>query len=269
MKQFKKGDAVKIIISKDKLCHDRLNGLAGTYIQETILGHFVFITDLGRGVIADDVELIGKTLLEILVDELPKRGGWPNWAAAAVQDEDQEIKFAGSGYRIQKKGIYWSGKWADKAAKKTNDFYHEELSTDHATKIVTREEYERAVAVKASEDVVKATVQRLTDACAQHEENESKQQRIERLHNAVKSAKAELDAEFKPIREVMNDLELGDYFTVNHNKDGLVNFRVIKVISELDGQGQAKDRKLFVKKISTGDEYALTKEDKSYAVKVS
>lgn len=36
-----------------------------------------------------------KTLLEILLEELPKRGGWPEGATDARQDWDGEICFTG------------------------------------------------------------------------------------------------------------------------------------------------------------------------------
>ncbi|MGL4470099.1 MAG: hypothetical protein ACRCYD_02400 [Plesiomonas sp.] len=287
MKQFKSGDAVKVVMRKDNVLHDRVNGMAATYGYRLLFaGHAVFVPEFGCVIIADDVEPIGKTLLEILVDELPKRGGWPDWAAAVVNHSylnKNRVIFAGEGYSLRYMKGVWSaldnGTWGAGAGDNLkSDFLTEELSTDHETKIVTREEYEQAVKLTRFEQSVKAAnelalvmlenmAQRLTDSCAQREEKESKFERIERLHSAFKSAKAALDAEFKPIIEIMDDLVLGDYFTVNHNKDGLVNFRVTKVISGL--YGQTKDRKLFVTKLSTGDEYALTKEDKSYAVKVS
>ncbi|MGL5309446.1 MAG: hypothetical protein ACRDAL_02465 [Plesiomonas shigelloides] len=419
MGQFKYGDAVKVVIEKGNPCYEQLNGLAGTYTGKLPFpGHSVFIPKLGN-IIVRDVEPIGKTLLEILVDELPKRGGWRDGASVCIQDSCKAIKFNSRHSTLTMNEF---GNWESKPDAFNNYGWVganllgvSDLATDHATKIVTREEYEQAVKPTRFEQSVKAAnelalvmlenmAQRLTDACsqrdddvndtgetitlhypagyhipedlripegydvksttiseepsepskylvaahgkafavevdctlgtlpvptsksealnnmlkkngisddeavkacaeaetaelkvkkrienfskesapwcilpdflrgifeasAQPDENESKIERIERLHDAFKSAKAALDAEFKPIIEIMDDLELGDYFTVNHNKDGLVNFRVTKVISELDGQD--KERKLFVTKLSTGDEYALTKKDKSYAVKVS
>ncbi|MGL4927977.1 MAG: hypothetical protein ACRC4K_14510 [Plesiomonas shigelloides] len=329
MKQFKSGDAVRVVIKKDNLCYGRLNGLVGKYGGHLLFGHSVFIPELGYMIIADDVEPIGKTLLEILVDELPKRGGWPQWAAAAASHSylnKNRVIFAGEGYSLRYMKGVWSaldnGTWGAGAGDNfESGFCTKELATDHATKIVTREEYEQAVKPTRFEQSVKAAnelaivmlenmAQRLTDACSQREEaddfvitapsdvryinstveikypagyhiperpmpwlskgkksEESKLERIERLHNAFKSAKAALDAEFKPIIEIMDDLELGDYFTVNHNKDGLVNFRVTKVISELDGQ--SKDRKLFVTKLPTGEVFALTGSVEFNTTKVS
>ncbi|MGL5729316.1 MAG: dATP/dGTP diphosphohydrolase domain-containing protein [Plesiomonas sp.] len=79
-------------------------------------------------------------LLELLREELPKRGGWPQWAAATVQDGDKEIRFAGDGYDIRRKCKFWIGE------RKTSgnllpDFFAPTLASDHATRIVTREEY--------------------------------------------------------------------------------------------------------------------------------
>lgn len=41
------------------------------------------------------MEKIDKTLLEILLEELPARGGWPDGADEARQDYDGEICFSG------------------------------------------------------------------------------------------------------------------------------------------------------------------------------
>lgn len=99
-----------------------------------------------------------KTLLQILVEELPKRGGWPAGAVAAVQDGDdpglyirRKIKFAGEGYSIYfKEGGNWSGfgiglSWG-RAASLSSDFAATELASDYATAIITREQYESAMA---------------------------------------------------------------------------------------------------------------------------
>ncbi|MGL5282742.1 MAG: hypothetical protein ACRC8W_13525 [Plesiomonas shigelloides] len=173
------GQNVKIIIIDPKsLWHKLYDGCVGAYLgyDESLS---VYIVQAGNGmqITCDDVEPIGKTLLEILVDELPKRGGWPDWAEAAVQDGDgvikDYVKFAGHGFNIRHGGRTWCGNgvgcWGDNM-EDCADFTASMLATDHATKIVTREEYEQAVAIKATDDMVKASVKRLTDACAQHEE---------------------------------------------------------------------------------------------------
>ncbi|MGL5283729.1 MAG: hypothetical protein ACRC8W_18670 [Plesiomonas shigelloides] len=109
------------------------------------------------------------TLLELLVQELPKRGGWPQWAAAAVQGDWKGglgVSFAGENYHLRHDGKKWTssggGSWGE--GTDSNDFAASSLASDHATRIVTREEYERAAAIKASEDMVKAAIRQLTDA---------------------------------------------------------------------------------------------------------
>lgn len=99
-----------------------------------------------------------KTLLQILVEELPKRGGSPEGAVAAVQDGDtpwiairRKIKFAGEGYSISfKEGGNWSGfgiglSWG-RVASCRSDFAATELASDYATAIITRDQYEAALA---------------------------------------------------------------------------------------------------------------------------
>lgn len=99
-----------------------------------------------------------KTLLQILTEELPKRGGWPEGAVAAVQDGDapglyirRKIKFAGEGYSISfKEGDNWSGfgiglSWG-RVTSLSSDFAATELASDYATAIITREQYESAMA---------------------------------------------------------------------------------------------------------------------------
>ncbi|MGL4680606.1 MAG: hypothetical protein ACRCWC_14660, partial [Plesiomonas shigelloides] len=110
-------------------------------------------------------------LLELLCEELPKRGGWPQWAAAAVQGDwtgEERISFAGQKYDLRHDGEKWTssghgGTWGENS-NSNSDFTASTLASDHATRIVTREEYERAAAIKASEDMVKSAIQRLTDA---------------------------------------------------------------------------------------------------------
>ncbi|MGL5284181.1 MAG: hypothetical protein ACRC8W_20960 [Plesiomonas shigelloides] len=111
------------------------------------------------------------TLLELLVQELPNRGGWPQWAATAVQGDwkgEKCVSFTGCDYRLRHNANGWTssfpgGTWG-KDSHHHSDFTASTLASDHATRIVTREEYERAAAIKASEDMVKSAIQRLTDA---------------------------------------------------------------------------------------------------------
>lgn len=84
-------------------------------------------------------------LIDLLVKELPKRGGWPEGAARLAQDPDGDIQmlsnrhaylshsgWTGDG-RVDFRGQY--------AARKI-----EPLSSDHTTAIITREQYESALA---------------------------------------------------------------------------------------------------------------------------
>lgn len=73
------------------------------------------------------------TLLELLLQELPKRGGWPEGAERARQDNDREICFEGVG------GVYDfvademsddSLRWLNENDRNTSELY------------VTREQYE-------------------------------------------------------------------------------------------------------------------------------
>lgn len=78
------------------------------------------------------------TLLELLVQELPKRGGWPGNALVARQDDDCEICFEGGGCGTTKNFFTkeMSGdslNWLNENNRATSDFY------------VTREQYEAAI----------------------------------------------------------------------------------------------------------------------------
>lgn len=81
-------------------------------------------------------------LIDILVEELPKRGGWPKSAANATQDEDGEVCF--SRCRIPDFGFAsWNnGDWVSGAE------FHTSKATDYAATIITREQYEAALSAK-------------------------------------------------------------------------------------------------------------------------
>lgn len=66
------------------------------------------------------------TLLEILVKELPTLGGWPAGPDRAIQTEDAYIRFPDIGSHY--------------------DFYAEITATDQKTAVITREQYEVALA---------------------------------------------------------------------------------------------------------------------------
>lgn len=87
-------------------------------------------------------------LIDILVQELPKRGGWPEGANESVQDKDGTVKFFDSqdlyychreeSWSGTARGNYYCTR-TSKIIKNNPDEYHE-------TTIVTREQYEAALA---------------------------------------------------------------------------------------------------------------------------
>lgn len=86
-------------------------------------------------------------LIDILVEELPKRGGWPEGASRLAQDPDGDIQML-SNRHAYLVSAGWTGDGRD-------DFYGqyavrklELLASDYATSIVTREQYEAALAAK-------------------------------------------------------------------------------------------------------------------------
>lgn len=82
------------------------------------------------------------TLLELLRQELPKRGGWPKGANECVQDcngvvkffDSDNLRFDGDRWAGSSRGYYYCNH-SDKIRGLT-------LSNDYATAIVTREQYE-------------------------------------------------------------------------------------------------------------------------------
>lgn len=84
-------------------------------------------------------------LIDLLVQELPKRGVWPEGALNATQDKDGQVCFS-SGAVPEFCYVAWEGgDWLG------NEFYTTRAS-DYATAIITREQYESALA--ASKAVV-------------------------------------------------------------------------------------------------------------------
>lgn len=82
------------------------------------------------------------TLLELLRQELPKRGGWPEGAVGVVQDEDDTefYFFIGSAPKFDGKSWWFNDDNVDNEWIYHN--YKNPLASDHATAIVTREQYE-------------------------------------------------------------------------------------------------------------------------------
>lgn len=91
-----------------------------------------------------------KTLLQILVEELPKRGGWPSYhrLLGAVQDFDREVKFNIDGFvlefELNSKGIWGSDR--RNAWLVDYKFTASNLAIDYATAIITSDQYEAALA---------------------------------------------------------------------------------------------------------------------------
>ena len=84
-------------------------------------------------------------LIDLLVKELPKRGGWPEGAARLAQDPDGDIQMLSNRHAYHSPAG-WTGDGRD-------DFYGqyaarkiEPLSSDHTTAIVTSAKYESALA---------------------------------------------------------------------------------------------------------------------------
>lgn len=82
------------------------------------------------------------TLLELLRQELPKRGGWPEGAVGVVQDKDDTEFYFFIGRAPKFDGKSW---WFNDDNVDNKWIYHNyknPLASDHATAIVTREQYE-------------------------------------------------------------------------------------------------------------------------------
>ncbi|ELQ6105672.1 hypothetical protein R2233_000810 [Cronobacter turicensis] len=81
-------------------------------------------------------------LIELLVQELPKRGGWPEGVAAMAQDTDGDVKHCSDTEDI-KIGSYVTGRSCIGGSYSMRMM---EVTEDQATAIVTREQYEAALA---------------------------------------------------------------------------------------------------------------------------
>ena len=91
------------------------------------------------------------TLLQILVETLPKVGGWPKAANYAVQDSDGTVKFSKSiSFLHIKSGEWCSNKdgddWLYGDRPFEGNFRHYITANDWNVSIVTREKYESAMA---------------------------------------------------------------------------------------------------------------------------
>ncbi|WYC18350.1 hypothetical protein [Citrobacter phage vB_CfrS_K1M] len=85
-------------------------------------------------------------LIDLLVRELPKRGGWPDGAEAVVQDaDDMEFYFYTGGPVVNTGKSWW---FKDSVDSSTWIFYEGkfEVADDHDTTTITRDQYEAALA---------------------------------------------------------------------------------------------------------------------------
>lgn len=78
-------------------------------------------------------------LIDLLVKELPRRGGWPEGALNATQDKDGEVCFSAGAVPEFGYAAWEGGDWCG------NEF-HTITASDYATAIITREQYESALA---------------------------------------------------------------------------------------------------------------------------
>lgn len=90
-------------------------------------------------------------LIDLLVKELPKRGGWPEAANYVVQDYDGTVKFSKSiNFLHIKAGEWCSNKdgddWIYGDRPFEGNFHHDTIANDRNSSIVTRAQYEAALA---------------------------------------------------------------------------------------------------------------------------
>lgn len=95
-------------------------------------------------------------LIDLLVQELPKHGGWPEFdeELTAVQDSDREVKFHIEGFRLDF-GLNRPGLWGSDThhawfagAVKGDDFTPSVLSDDYQTSTVSRLDYEAVLSLR-------------------------------------------------------------------------------------------------------------------------
>lgn len=83
-------------------------------------------------------------LIELLVQELPKRGGWPEHATCVAQDGDGLVMFADCHPSVVRQ---INGRWFMNSRRLNgNGSEGYELAEDYATSVITREQYEASLA---------------------------------------------------------------------------------------------------------------------------
>lgn len=85
-------------------------------------------------------------LIDILVEELPKRGGWPKRANCITQDPDKRVEPATCQPGVAKFN-YGCEQWFLNSSR-IGGFSANILASDYATAIISREQYEAALAAK-------------------------------------------------------------------------------------------------------------------------
>ena len=88
-------------------------------------------------------------LIDILVEELPKRGGWPEGVVAITQDSDKAINNykTADGLETNEHGTWrYSSAWEGYSLLASDSTC---LASDYDTAIITREQYEAALAAKS------------------------------------------------------------------------------------------------------------------------
>lgn len=83
-------------------------------------------------------------LIELLVKELPRRGGWSEGAINATQDKDGEVCFSSGAVPEFGYAAWDGGDWCG------NEF-HTIRASDYATAIITRAQYEAALAASKAD----------------------------------------------------------------------------------------------------------------------
>lgn len=81
--------------------------------------------------------------IDVLVEELPKRGGWPDGVVCFVQDVDGFF----AGYK-RKPTTSYGGIWTSDGYLNDSGWWSKALGCDHETAIITSEQYEAALAAK-------------------------------------------------------------------------------------------------------------------------
>lgn len=78
-------------------------------------------------------------LIDLLVQELPKRGGWPEGALNATQDKDGHVCFSAGAVPEFGYAAWEGGDWL-------GDGFYTTRASDYASAIITCEQYESALA---------------------------------------------------------------------------------------------------------------------------